>query len=354
MTFKEGFWRWYWGGWISIALYFTVWDVAFYHEGLVTALPRSVIQKVFLGFLSLLVLRAARRQPLEGLEWRQWRIWSFQLFLCFLVASVGLSVNSLVQALVDTLFKGSVLVPRQVLKNIPYFLSGNFHWILLLEICLVGITHVIALQERLRRKDVLAARLETSLSEARHMALRMQLQPHFLFNTLNSISSLVHTDPESADRMIGRLGAFLRMTLDRAPEAFQSLRQELEFIEAYLAIERVRFRERLKVNLNVPEALMEVQVPSFVLQPLVENALKHGLSGKREGGRLEIDAAIEDESFVLRVIDDGPGFVEGREGTGLSNIRSRLALLRASLEISSSPSGGARISLRLPAAGGAP
>jgi LytS/YehU family sensor histidine kinase len=215
----------------------------------------------------------------------------------------------------------------------------------------VGAFHGLRIYRKYKAREVESARLEARFAEAQNLALRMQLQPHFLFNTLNSISALVHANPEGADDMISRLGDFLRMTLEAPPDQMVPLRKELAFIRAYLAIEQVRFEDRLRVEMEIPADLQELRVPGFILQPLVENALKHGLSDRPGGGTLRLRAFRDSEYLVLEVQDDGEGFVPGREGVGLANVRSRLGLIykgRHQLSILGAPNRGTLVSLRLP------
>jgi LytS/YehU family sensor histidine kinase len=215
----------------------------------------------------------------------------------------------------------------------------------------VAAFHGLRIYRKYKTREVEAARLETRFAEAQNLALRMQLQPHFLFNTLNSISALVHSNPEGADEMISRLGDFLRSTLDAPHEQLVTLRRELAFIQDYLAIEQIRFQDRLRVETQIPADLMELRVPSFILQPLVENALKHGLADRPQGGTLQLRARKEPGSLVLEIQDDGEGFVPGHEGVGLANVRSRLGLLykgRHQLDILGASGRGTLVVLRLP------
>jgi LytS/YehU family sensor histidine kinase len=236
-------------------------------------------------------------------------------------------------------------------KSLPYFYRSYFHMNLIVVWALLGSLHGHRIYQKFRAREVEAARLEARFAEAQNLALRMQLQPHFLFNTLNSVSALIHANPEGADRMIGRLGDFLRMTLDASPDHLVPLRKELAFIEAYLAIERVRFQERLQVRVEVPLELMGARVPSFILQPLVENALKHGIAGRSLGGTLIVRARKDTEFLVLEVQDDGEGFVAEREGVGLSSVRARLGLLykgRHRIDILAASGKGTLVVLRFP------
>ena len=191
-----------------------------------------------------------------------------------------------------------------------------------------------------------AARLEAQLADARLAALRTQLDPHFLFNTLNAVSSLVERDPRGVRRMIARLSELLRYSLERSADQEVPLAEEMRFLEQYLEIMRVRFQGRLDVDMRVAPETLDALVPSLVLQPLVENAFKHGISRLQGHGRIEIESRLDGDRLVLEVRDNGPGLAGGgvrdAEGVGLRNTRARLEQLYAAEQ---------RLTLR-PGAGG--
>lgn len=189
-----------------------------------------------------------------------------------------------------------------------------------------AITNFRSSQERERR----AAELEARLATAQLQALRMQMNPHFLFNTLNSIAALVYVNPRAADEMLGDLSALLRRSLDSMEEQEIPLGRELEFVGAYLGIEQKRFGERLTVEQSVPEELRKALVPALILQPLVENAIRHGIEPRRGPGRIAIEAKREGEQLHLTVRDHGRGLASdepnkaARTGIGLANTQARL------------------------------
>ncbi len=189
-----------------------------------------------------------------------------------------------------------------------------------------AITNFRSSQERERR----AAELEARLTSAKLQALRMQINPHFLFNTLNSIAALVYVNPRAADEMLGDLGELLRRSLDSMEEQEIPLAQELEFIGAYLSIEQKRFGERLRLEQSVPDELMKALVPALILQPLVENAVRHGIEPRRGPGLISIEAKQEDKQLHLIVRDNGRGLPGAdlnssvRRGIGLANTEARL------------------------------
>ncbi|KFN48983.1 sensor histidine kinase [Arenimonas composti] len=194
---------------------------------------------------------------------------------------------------------------------------------------------------------------EAQLAQARLAALRLQLQPHFLFNTLNALAELVHVDPARAEAMLLRLSGLLRRALDDGERQRVSLREELDFLDDYLAIQHDLFGDRLRVERAIEPAALNVAVPPMLLQPLVENALRHGLAPRPAGGTLRLAATVVGARLHLVVADDGAGATPPlREGVGLANTRARLASEygdRAGLTVATAPGGGFRLDLVLPA-----
>jgi len=219
---------------------------------------------------------------------------------------------------------------------------------------LLGVAHAYHHHLEAQRRREEAGQLSAQLAEARLGALRMQLHPHFLFNTLNAIAVLAR-DGESRQvaRMLTLLGELLREVLENDAEQFVTLEREVSFLRRYLEIEKVRFGDRLRVVERLPPGAMDTPVPAFVLQPLVENALRHGLASLAAGGTIELAAQVEDGTIELTVRDDGAGLPGGRmeAGIGLGNTAARLRELyrgAASLEVAPVPGGGTMARLRLP------
>lgn len=235
-----------------------------------------------------------------------------------------------------------------------FFITTRIHFLVLTYGLLAGVWHWLDHNRRLRERERQATELSRQLAEARLQALRMQLNPHFLFNTLNAIASLVHRNPRAADEMIGCLSDFLRLTLAAGSRSEITLREELEFARRYLDIERVRFGERLTVEESIASDTLEAEVPALVLQPLIENAVRHGIEPGMAGGVLRLSARRDGDMLELRVSDTGrglPGGQPARLGVGVSNTIARLRELhgeRASLEWRSPPGGGTEVVIRLP------
>ena len=349
-------WGWYWGVWTLMGLYMATWDLALYPSASILHLIGiNLLQNGTWGLLGLVLIWLAKRRPIEALTWSEWRVWGLHLMASVFMAILGLFLAYLVSRLRGGSENKQPVTLTMLPKELPRFYRAYFHSNLLFMWAVVAAYHGVRIYQKYKAREVEASQLETRFVEAQNLALRMQLQPHFLFNTLNSISALVHSNPEGADEMISRLGDFLRKTLDAPQEQMMTLRKELAFINDYLAIEQVRFQDRLRVDIQVPANLLDFRVPTFILQPLVENALKHGLADRPQGGTLHLRARKESSSLVLEIQDDGEGYVPGPEGVGLKTVRSRLGLLykgRHQLDILGVVGRGTLVTLRLPQDGG--
>ena len=242
----------------------------------------------------------------------------------------------------------------RLLDDVTTRFASNFYSDLWMYWPLVLIWNLIDYQQRYRERDRQAAHLETQLTEQRLQSLRNQLQPHFLFNTLNTIASLVHEDVDAADDMIVDLSCMLRSSLQEGNANEISLRNELELLDCYLRIQRHRFGDRLQASVRVPADLLSAAVPSLLLQPLAENAIEHGLKDVAHEGVLTVEAFLSEGTLNIRIEDNGAGFPhehETRERIGIGNARARLRGLygdEQSLTIANRPEGGAVILIRIP------
>ena len=223
-----------------------------------------------------------------------------------------------------------------------------------LPIVLMG--HLICYYQRLRERELRTSQLETELAKAHLEALKTQLQPHFLFNTLHSISALMLTDVGAADRMMTRLSDLLRLSLENRGIQITSLRHELEFVSGYLEIEKIRFQDRRNVILEIAPDALDAQIPCLLLQPLVENAVRHGISRSNEPGEIHISATLDGGTLDLRVTDDCPGagpvdLNHIKVGLGLQTTRGRLEKLYGdaqTLDIRGGAHGGFEVCIRIP------
>ncbi|MFZ5495038.1 MAG: sensor histidine kinase [Verrucomicrobiota bacterium] len=324
-----------------------------------TLLGRSVTWGQAIGYslgdwyvwavLSIPILLLARRFPPEGAH--PWRTAGVHLAAGLVCSLVYVLLRSLVGVahgrLVDEPVAFAEVFRPLLVKTYPFNL--------LVYGVIVTISHAVDYYRKYHERTVHALELEKHLTEARLQSLLRQLKPHFLFNTLNGIASLMHTDVPAADRMLVRLSELLRLTMHHPGQPLTKLRDEIAFIEKYLEIERIRFRDRLTARVDADPAVLEAAVPSLILQPLVENAIRHGIEPRPGAGRIEIGARRDGARLVLTVRDNGAGQPPGgftREGIGLANTRARLRELYGDdheFTLANHPEGGLEISLRIPA-----
>jgi two-component system, LytTR family, sensor kinase len=237
-----------------------------------------------------------------------------------LIGIAGSVAWILVVASVAMAVTGLAMTPSLILDNLAWLSSNLFAYFLL-----VLAIHALTSQRRLVAQQGRSLRLQAQLSIARLDTLKAQLQPHFLFNTLHSISELIHIDPARADRMIIRLSQLLRESLKASAAPAVTLRHELEVVEAYLDLQKMRHGDRLRVRLEIEPRTLDALVPPLLLQPLVENALRHGLAPRAAPGMIVIGATAENGFLRLTISDDGVGLHErAKEGIGLANTRERL------------------------------
>lgn len=240
------------------------------------------------------------------------------------------------------------------------FLAGSLHWNMQWYLMIVVIDHAVDYYRGFRDRQLHASRLETQLVNAQLQSLKMQLQPHFLFNTLHAISELVYEDPDAADRMITRLGDLLRLSIDASVAQEISLQEELEFLRAYVEIEQTRFQDNLTVRMQIEPDTLDAQVPNLLLQPLVENAIRHGTAARTGAGEIMITAARENGTLRLVVKDNGKGLSTERpvrEGVGVGNTRARLQQLYGEahrFELRNGSGGGVVATVEIPYRPGAP
>jgi two-component system, LytTR family, sensor kinase len=233
--------------------------------------------------------------------------------------------------------------------------SGSLDTGLIVYFLILLLDYAIDYHQRYQTGLIEAAQLQTQLVQAQLQALKMQLHPHFLFNTLHTISALVQEDPEGAERMIARLSDLLRLSLESTGLQEVPLRQELEFLHLYLEIERTRFEDRLAVRFEIEDEVMDARVPSLVLQPIVENAIRHGLLNRTSDGQISIHAARQGNNLSLMVKDNGcglpPDAMYRRSGLGLATTRGRLERLygnNQSLILRNVKSGGVEARIQIP------
>lgn len=302
------------------------------------------------ALLSVPVLRFARRFPPEGGQ--PWRTAAIHLVAALVTSLLYVVLRSLVGQVQSLLMDE----PVGFLEVFRPLLVKTFPFNLLIYGVIISVAHAIDYYRKYHERTVHTLELEKHLAEARLQSLLRQLKPHFLFNTLNGIATLMHRDVHAADRMLVRLSELLRLTMNRTGQPLTPVREEIAFIEKYLEIERIRFSDRLTTKIDVDPAAVEAEVPSLIIQPLVENAIRHGLEPHARPGRIEIRVQREPAALKLAVRDNGGGMPPGgftREGIGLANTRARLRELygdRHGFELANHPDGGLEVRLTIPLA----
>jgi two-component system, LytTR family, sensor kinase len=336
---------------VATALGFFSGFAAFYFVSTFTDKPASfaLLLTLNLGYwyswacLTPTILWMTRRFPFDRAMWKR----SVPIHIAGVLVATSLHVVLAVALRMGTywLFGESL---DTWLHEAQEMLFLNFDWEMMTYWTIVGVGTAIKYMHEARAKELNAAQLETRLVEARLHTLQRQMQPHFLFNTLNTISALMHRDVDAADAMIARLSDLLRMSLQRVGVQQVPLKEELDFLSKYLEIEQTRFRDRLTVVFDIQADTLDALVPNLLLQPLVENAIKHGIGPRPTPGQIAVRARHNGAMLELDVQDNGVGLSAARltdfnRGVGLSNTRSRLDHLYGSLH---------RFEFRQPAEGG--
>jgi len=284
-----------------------------------------------------LIVLVDRRLPIPGRELG--RRFSAHLLASLVFTEVYFYIFTVIRALLGVTPWSSLRLSQLLSPSI----IGWQLWSWLIYWVIVGGLLAYRYYERYLNSELRLERLEHSYSEARLNALRMQLDPHFLFNALNTISSHVERDPKLTRRMIEHLGDLLRMSLESKDRQEVPLIEEIAFLEHYLEIQKIRFGDQLRVVMDVGPGVRYAAVPAMVIQPLVENAIRHGISRRASGGTVTVRAVADGERLEIRVTDDGVGLplgwtLEGSEGLGLSITRQRIAGIH--------PNGASRFAVR--------
>lgn len=348
-----------WTG-LAIALtgqtYLVVYTSIQAHDDIAHLRPILALSELFLSVLAECLIWAvltlgifwlARRFPFGQGKWlRSLSVHAVGCLVCGLVAA---SLSAVAAELIRERLPRLTLTVNVLILFFVLKLNNNVFFYL----AILAVAHVLNYYRQFRERELLSSQLEAKLAQTQLQILKMQLHPHFLFNTLNAISALIHQDVELADRMIARLGDLLRSTLDSANQQHVPFQQELDFIQPYLEIEKARLGTRLTVDLDIDPAVMAAQVPNLILQPIVENAIRHGIAVRPGPGKICITASRDNGSLHLAVTDTGPGLHASPnvEGIGLANTRARLEKLYGSnqrLDLTNVPAGGFRVGITIP------
>ncbi len=318
-----------WGVWTLSAMFFTS-QVTLQSQVYPNPTPfwRVLMWQLFSGYvwfaISPLILWLGRRFTFEDGAWKT--SVPIHLVASILIAIVQLGIDAFVLPQLGYMASAG---SAPYLETFKKFLLVNVHFGVAIYWGVLGVQQAIKYYRKYRERELRTSQLEARLATTRLQVLKMQLHPHFLFNTLNAISELIYRDPESAERMISDLSDLLRMSFENLEVQEIPLKQELEFLEKYLEIELTRFHDRLKVDMQIAPDTLDASVPNMILQPLVENAIKHGIGPRSEGGKINIGAFRANGHLEITVSDNGVGVPFGdlenlTEGVGLSNTRRRL------------------------------
>jgi two-component system, LytTR family, sensor kinase len=304
------------------------------------------------GFLTPIVVRLALRYPIEKSNAASRTAW-------YLLGGIGFTiVHVALRGLIFPVRNPATMQTSKLCFSMftRLFLADVVEDLFEIYLPLVVVGLSISYYRRFKNKELRASQLATELAHAQLQALKNQLQPHFLFNTMNSISALMFTDVQAADKMMSRLSDFLRMTLDSEATQETTLGTELEFVDGYLQIEKIRFGDRLSLTEEIDPATLDARVPHLLLQPIVENAIRHGISHNCGEGRIHIVSRHDNQYLYLAISDNGPGFSasgngDRGDGIGLTTTRKRLQALYGEaqqVEIHNAPSSGVEVCVRIP------
>ncbi|HEY8560923.1 MAG TPA: histidine kinase [Pyrinomonadaceae bacterium] len=305
------------------------------------------------GALSPLIYCFVRRFPIEMRAGRR-RDWLVHLA----ALAVFCTLHQLLFMIVTWLIDGPAGAPAAAFFDNFFgkFFNGVYLGVTIYGLIVIAV-HAFIFYQNYRAEEDQKLRVTAQLARAELHALKMQLHPHFLFNTLHSISSLVLEDPPKANRMIARLGDFLRLTLEHSEQEFVSLKEEIEFVRCYLEIEQARFSDRLQIEFDVAAESLTAQVPHLILQPLVENAIQHAIAPRAAKGTIKIRAQRRGAAIRVEIADSGNGMKaqnddsNNGQGVGLSNVRGRLRQLYGAnhkFELTGNPAGGLTAFLEIP------
>lgn len=312
-------------------------------------LIHSLIEWHLWGLMAPLIYDLALRLPFSQRRWR--RNLTLQLLVLCAIALLRVGLAVLIERVVPI---GSDSGTN--LDMLQVFFASRFMWYLIVAGVILGASHTIHYYREYSERELKTSQLQAQLAQAQLLVLKMQLHPHFLFNTLHAISALMHRDVDIADRMLARLAELLRTSLDSAGKQEVPLRQELDFVRPYLEIEQARLGQRLRVDWAVEPEVLDARVPNLILQPLIENAIRHGVAARPAGGHIAVRARRDGAFLNLQIQDDGLGIPTVpkngyKPGIGLANTRARLQQLYGTnhqFEIASQPGRGVTVNVSVP------
>jgi len=320
--------------------------------GFVSALKLNLVQFYVWATLSPLVFRFSRRFPIE---FRPLTVRNLLLYFPALISFAGIHQLIHLAILWSITPRWRQKYPALIDCYRAYFAFG-FYIDLIIALLIVIAVHALLYYQNFRASELAQSSLKTQLAQAQLRALKMQLHPHFLFNTLHSISSLVLEDPPKANSMIARLGDFLRLTVENSEQQLVTLKEETEFLRCYLDIEQVRFGDRLTVAFELEPQALSAQVPHLILQPVVENAIQHAIAPRAAQGHINIQAKRLNSLLRVEISDNGPGInpnaiSPAKKCVGLTNVRTRLQQIYGSefrFDLVNAGDGGLTVVMEIP------
>jgi two-component system, LytTR family, sensor kinase len=320
--------------------------------GFVSALRLNLVQFYLWAILAPFVFRFSRRFPIEL---RPLNVRNLLLYFPALISFAGIHQVIHLAVLWTISPRWRQKYPALIDCYRAYFAFG-FYIDLIIALLIVIAVHALLYYQNFRASELAQSSLKTQLAQAQLKALKMQLHPHFLFNTLHSISSLVLEDPPKANSMIARLGDFLRLTVENSEQQLVTLKEETEFLRCYLDIEQVRFGDRLTVAFELEPQTLSAQVPHLILQPVVENAIQHAIAPRAERGHINIEAKRLDSLLRVAISDNGPGIRSNaippaKKCVGLTNVRTRLQQIYGSdfrFELTNGENEGLTVIMEIP------
>ena len=320
--------------------------------GFVSALRLNLVQFYVWAILTPFVFRFSRRFPIEL---RPLNVRNLLLYFPALISFAGIHQVIHLAVLWSISPRWRQKYPALMDCYRAYFAFG-FYIDLIIALLIVVAVHALLYYQNFRASELAQSSLKTQLARAQLRALKMQLHPHFLFNTLHSISSLVLEDPSKANSMIARLGDFLRLTIENSEQQLVTLKEETEFLRCYLDIEQVRFGDRLTVVFELEPQTLSAQVPHLILQPVVENAIQHAIAPRAARGHINIQANRVNSLLRVAISDNGPGMGSnaisvGKKCVGLTNVRTRLQQIYGPdfrFELTTGRNGGVTVVMEIP------
>src|SRR5947207_6812111 len=346
------------GGWTLVSVIFAAISYAAAvgennkEFGFVSALRLYLVQFYLWAILSPLLFKFSRRFPIE---FRPLNLRNLLLYFPALISFAGIHQVIHLAVLLSITRRWRQQYPALIDCYRAYFAFGFYIDLIIASLIVVAV-HALLYYQNFRASELAQSSLKAQLAQAQLRALKMQLHPHFLFNTLHSISSLVLEDPPKANSMIVRLGDFLRLTLENSDQQLVSLKEETEFLRCYSEIEQVRSGDRPTVAFELESQTLAAQVPHLILQPVVENAVQHAIAPRSTRGHIKIEGKCLNGLLRLEIRDNGPGIASngdllGTEGVGLSNVRARLHQIYGSnfrFELMNARDGGLAIVMEIP------